>query len=269
MTATDSREERVLRVTRGRWLLIAALSGILVLAVPARSGAGIILNTLQGFDDRTAGWSGSIEGLFSGSGGNTDKIILSAGGRIQWRGERNRWQLRTAYAYEEAGGRNTARNVTSHLRHNFDIVDALATVAFVQAQENPFQRLESRWLFGFGLRADVIDDERGSLLVGVTPMLEMERIEGAIDPISRGRLSTFLFLSRRFHEKIRIDGTGFYQPLFEDAGNYRTAGTMTIVIGLTGSLDLKSGGSIETNSSPAPGVERTDWATFTSLAFKI
>jgi hypothetical protein len=250
---------------------LVVLTAVLLTAPagPAYAANGVILNTLQGLDDRERGLSGGLDGLFSGSGGNTERIILAATTRVQWRGARNRWQLRGGWGYEESGSRTTARNVTAHLRHNYDIVTALATVAFVQAQENPFQRIESRWLLGLGLRADLVDDDSGSVRVGVTPMVEVQRIEGDPERSERGRLSTFAFVERRPHERIRIDGTGFYQPLFADGRDYRTAFTLTAAVNLAGSLDLKVGGSVETSSRPAPTVERTDWSTFTSLSVRL
>ncbi len=234
-------------------------------AADVRAAGGIILNTLQGTDDHVPGWSGSVDGLFSGSGGNTERVIVAAGGHAQWRGDRNRWQLRAAYGYEESNNATTARNGTVHLRHNYDIIAELATVAFVQVQENEFQRIKSRWLFGAGLRYDIIDGDTGKLLIGATPMLEMERLEGEADHTARGRLSTFLALSRKLQTKVRVDATGFVQPLFSDFGNLRTAETAVLVVGVTGTLDLKAGVSVETNSDPAPGVEKTDWTTFMSL----
>ncbi|HEX5133245.1 MAG TPA: DUF481 domain-containing protein [Candidatus Krumholzibacteria bacterium] len=250
--------------------VISGLVLLCALALPRTVSAagGVILNTLQGFNDHEPGWSGSIDGLFSGSGGNTERIILAANGTVQWRGERNRWQLRANWGYEESNGVNTAKNATTHLRHNYDIRKSLATIAFIQAQENAFQRIESRWLVGAGLRADIVDDDESTVLFGVTPMYEVERVEGQ-DRVRRGRLSTFLFASHTFDEKFGVSGTGFYQPLFEDVGNYRTVGTLTFSMELTGALELKAGASVDTNSRPAPGVERTDWNTFTALTVKL
>ncbi|MFT5233893.1 MAG: hypothetical protein ACI9UQ_001935, partial [Candidatus Krumholzibacteriia bacterium] len=73
--------------------LLAAIFFVMVLVVsPSTSDAGAILNTLQGYDVDEPGWSGGLDGLFSGSGGNTDRIFFSLGGRTQWRGERNRYR---------------------------------------------------------------------------------------------------------------------------------------------------------------------------------
>lgn len=71
-----------------RNLMSCCLILLLLPAVPAAGGT--ILNTLQGYDDDVAGWSGGVDGLFSGSGGNTERILVSAGARLQWRGGADR-----------------------------------------------------------------------------------------------------------------------------------------------------------------------------------
>jgi hypothetical protein len=251
-----------------RILLVALFPALLLAPGTARATGGIILNTLQGFSEGTPGWSGNVDGLYSGSGGNTERLIFAVTSGLQWRGERNRWLLRGGWGYEESNGLRTAENVIVHLRHNYDLTSSLATIAFVQVQESPFQDIASRWLLGVGLRDEIVNTDSTKVIVGATPMFEVQRLEGQ-ERTEDMRLSTFLLLSRYVARRVRLDATGFYQPLFDDFRNYRTVGTLTMVIGVTGSLDFKMGGSVETNSRPAPGVERTDWSTFTSLALSL
>jgi len=104
------------------------------------------------------------------------------------------------------------------------------------------------------------------LRVGATPMLEWDRFVGEAERTARGRLSTFVSASRRFGQQAHVDATGFVQPLFADFHDIRTTGTAAFVVDLTDALDLKVGASVETNSRPEPGVQETDWSTFTSLS---
>ena len=232
-------------------------------AAPAAApAAGTILNTLQGNGEDEPGWSGGLEGLFTGKGGNTESIQVAAGGRVPWRGGPDRLRLQASLGYEESGREVIARNTVVHARHNREFGGRWATVAFVQGQTNPFRRLQSRWLFGAGLRRDLLDDDRGLLAVGATPMLERERVEGAADHTARGRLSVFLHASRELSGTARLDAVAFWQPLFSDAGDFRSSATLTLVVQVTGSVDLKVGGSVEDDSRPPAGVERTDWTSF-------
>lgn len=99
---------------------------IFVAAMSPLARAGAILNTLEGYQEEAEGWTGGVDGLFSGSGGNTESIQLEVGSRLQWLGERDR------------------------------------------------------------LRRDLSDDDRGSVRLGATPMLEIERLDDAGGTTARG-----------------------------------------------------------------------------------
>jgi len=250
---------------RYRFAILAALCLLPALTAPVQGG--VILNTLAGYDQREPGWSGKIDGLFSGSGGNTERIIFSAGGQVQWRGEVNRWCLQSVGAYEESAGRETARNVVVHLRHNRDLSEAWASILFAQVQHNPFQRLESRWLFGAGARVNVRDDEQGRIGIGLTPMLELERIDGEPGHHTRGRLSAFVHVAQHLNDRTRLDLTAFWQPLFSDIQAWRAVGNVALVVEINGHLDLKLGAAVEDDARAPAGVERTDWSTYAGLSW--
>jgi hypothetical protein len=92
-------------------ILLAALVPALLLAPgAARATGGIILNTLQGFSEGTPGWSGNVDGLYSGSAGNYVRLIFAVPAGLKWRGERNRWLLRAGGGYEVSNGLRTAQN---------------------------------------------------------------------------------------------------------------------------------------------------------------
>lgn len=240
----------------------AAAIGLVLLLAGGPAGAGVILNTLQGYQDRQSGWTGGLDGVFSGSGGNTERILLEAGGRVQWLDPTDRLRLQVSGGYEESAGQETARHVVAHLRHNHRLNRPLASILFAQIQHNPFQRLRSRWLLGGGLRYDLRDDERGLAAVGVTPMLEIERLQDQGGHLARGRLSVFLHLARKLSETVRVDGVVFWQPLLSEFAASRTVGNLSLTTAVSGRVDLKLGAALEDNARPPAGVERTDWRTY-------
>ncbi len=246
----------------------AAALVLLFLSLAGQSSAGVILNTLQGYDDKEPGWSGHLDGLFSASGGNTDRIAAEAGGRTQYRGEHHRWRLQINGGYQESDGVETARNVVIHLRHNRELGGRWSSVSFVQVQHNPFQRLRSRWLTGIGPRFDLARDEGGVVSVGAIPMLEVERLENETGHVARGRMSVFLHVAHRLSATTRLDAVVFWQPLFSDITAARTVGNLTLAVDVTGSVELKVGAAVEDNARPPVGVLRTDWSTFTGLGVR-
>lgn len=242
---------------------------ILVLALGAvPATASTILNTLQGFGSDDPGWSGSLDGLFSGSGGNTESIHVAAGSRLQWRNDRDRVRLQASLGYEESNRRVKARNLVAHLRHNRRFAGRWATIAFAQSQTNPFQRLATRRLLGAGLRLEVAADEHGSVALGASPMLEIERLEGQSDGTTRGRLSVFLHAAHRLSEGVQLDAVVFWQPLFADFNSSRAVGNLSLTMKVTGSVDLKLGAAVEDNAHAPAGVERTDWSTYAGLGMQ-
>jgi len=227
--------------------------------------AGAILNTLQSSGDGDPGWSGGLDGMFSGSGGNTEKILVEAGGSVQFRGTASRLRLQISGGYEESRREVTARNVVAHLRHNRDLGAGWATVTFGQVQSNPFQRLSSRVLAGMGVRRRFGNDADHRLTLGVTPMLESERLEHEDGHLARGRLSTFLTLSQRLTAATTVSAMGFWQPLFSDLADARAVGNLTVITDLTGNVSLKIGAAVEHDSRPADGVEKTDWNSYAGV----
>ncbi len=239
-------------------LIFSVLSG-------ASAYAGIILNTLQGYESKEKGWSGSVDGVFSGSGGNTQRMAVETRGRIQWQGQKDRYRLQVSGGYQESNGTETGRSVVAHLRYNHDLSPSWSLVSFGQVQHNPFQRLNSRWLTGLGARYDFAKDDDGVVSLGAVPMLEVERLEDEEGHESRGRLSVFFYTARRLSSNVKMDAVAFWQPLFSDLSNARAVGNFTVTFEITGEVDLKVGAAVEDNSNPPAGVKRTDWSTFTGL----
>ncbi|MFH2051463.1 MAG: DUF481 domain-containing protein [bacterium] len=239
---------------------------VLILAA-GPAAASPILNTLQLEQAGDPGWSGALEGMMRAGGGNSEKFQAEAGGRLQWATGRHRLRLISSGSYEEVSRVETSREVAAHVRHNYDLGTGLATVAFAQIQHNPFQRLQSRWLLGAGMRWNILKDGRSRLAAGATPMLEIERIEDQPGQSGRGRLSTFLIAELALKPGVVCQASGFYQPLFSDFGRVRAVGNLGITFSLSGSLSLKTGAAIEHNSEPPAGVKQTDWSTYTGLGW--
>jgi putative salt-induced outer membrane protein YdiY len=136
-----------------KFSLVWLLAGLFCLA-PVR-GQATIINTLRGFSDTEAGWSGGMAASYGASGGNTEETHLRASAQLQYRSGDEIFRLLGSGKRSSSAGQETARAVMGHLRHNHRLSDRWSSLSFLQVQENPFQQLKSRTLLGLGGRWDV------------------------------------------------------------------------------------------------------------------
>jgi hypothetical protein len=241
---------------------------VVVVLVGFETGAGQILNTLRGFDPVGVGWSGELASFFGASGGNTENVSLTGSGRVQWQGERHRMRLMGDATHTTSGGTVTEETSVVHVRLNRRLGEAFATILFVQHQHDEFQRLTSRFLSGVGARWDWIRRERLEGSWGVTPMLEVERIEGD-SARTNGRLSTFVSVLGRIDDRTTVDVTTFVQPRLDDASDLRAVGTASLRVALAERLSLVVQGSVQYDRRPAETVEKADWKTRTGISVRL
>jgi putative salt-induced outer membrane protein YdiY len=244
-------------------LKFAVLATLTLLAAWPAQGA--IVNTLRGFSDHEEGWSGGLAGSYDASGGNTEETSLNASAQLQWRRGAERVRLIGSGKRTSSGGTETARAVTGHLRHNHRLSERWSTLAFLQAQENPFQRLKSRTLVGVGGRLDFKHTDDLELAIGAAHMWERERLEGSADHSSFQRLSVFLTAVWKLRKGVELDGLFFYQPEWSDFGDWRFFGTVDLNVELAANLTLFTGLRVEHDSRPPALVEETDWTTTTGF----
>ncbi|MFO7653750.1 MAG: DUF481 domain-containing protein [Candidatus Krumholzibacteriia bacterium] len=240
---------------------LVAAAGVLA-AGPAH---GQILNTLRGFADREPGWSGSATGYLAAAGGNSEYEEYGGALTVQWQGEHQRVRALGSGELRSSDDERTAENTTGHLRHNWFFHRRLATVAFVQIQRNPFQRLEERLLAGGGLRFEVLSREQMRWFLGVTTMFEDEAIEDVAGRERRHRMSSFVSLVYRAREGLSVDLTGFYQPRWSDFADARATAAAAVKVAVIGTLHLDVTASLQYDARPAPGVETTDWTVRNGL----
>jgi len=224
---------------RNNALVGAAVAAILV--IPVAGAQAAIVNSLRGFDRDEHGWSGSVDGSYGASGGNTQESTFMGSARLQWKGALHIGRLIGAGKRTTNSGKETARSTLAHLRHNYLLSDRWATVAFLQLQENPFQRLDSRFLAGLGGRWQALKGTSTLIYLGATYMFEKERIQGEDGFEKAQRLSSFVSLEVELREGVFVDFLAFYQPRWDDFADWRAYGEIRLEIELIGSLSLFTG----------------------------
>ena len=241
---------------------------VVLLVIPAAGARAAIVNSLRGFDGDEPGWSGSVAGSYGASGGNTSESTFTGSGRLQRKGASNIWRLIGSGKRTTSRGEETARSALAHLRHNYLLSDRWATLAFLQLQKNPFQRLDSRILMGLGGRWQALKGESTLIYLGAAHMFEQERIQGEQGHDKAQRISGFISLEVELRDGVFVDCLVFYQPRWSDFADWRIFGEASLEVELTGSLSLFTGYNLEHDTRPPAGVEQTDWDTKTGFLVK-
>jgi putative salt-induced outer membrane protein YdiY len=248
--------------------LLAIALVLTMLVIPAVGARAAIVNSLRGFDRDEPGWSGSVDGSYGASGGNTDQSTFMGSARLQWKGTLHIGRLIGTGKRTTNDGIETARATLAHLRHNYLLSERWATVAFLQLQENPFQRLDERFLAGLGGRWRAVKGKTTLIYLGATYMFEKERIQGEDGFDTANRLSSFASLELELRAGLFIDFLVFYQPRLDDFADWRAYGEIRLEVELVGSLSLFTGYNLQYDSKPPAGVEETDWNTKTGFLVK-
>lgn len=218
-----------------------------------------IVNTLRGFDDKEFGWSGGVEAGISVASGNSEYVETQVAAAVQYQRETNRWRLLARHMRLTASEKRQAENRMGHLRHNYRFSKWLASVAFVQGQHNPFQRIETRLLLGAGARLDVLRSDRLNVAFGATFMREDEELTRTTTGFNTNyRFSFFTSVYRDVARGVDIDITGFYQPLAEEPADARAFASAGLRCDIIGDLYLLVIYSLEYDSRPPEAVKKSD-----------
>ena len=250
-------------VARPMLLVLSAAIGI-VIATPTHAQ---ILNTLRGFSGGEPGWSGSAEVNFSQTGGNTEVLALGAEAQLQYEWKRERWRIMGEQSYKSNRGKRTSDESIGHLRHNHRFRPWVSSLAFVQIQRNPFQRLQQRVLVGAGARFDVLRRERWKASVGAAHMMEIEKLEGAPDHETDQRLSSFVTVDGKVSETLTVQVTSFVQPRWADLSDLRALALVGTQVKLGGGFTYNVASELRYDADPPAGVKTSDWEVETGLGY--
>jgi hypothetical protein len=232
---------------------------ILLVAACASPLRAQIVNPLRGFDEAERGWAGGVESTIAIADGNTEYFEFELSGAVQHQSERNRWRLLGRYQRRTASGVEIAESRMTHLRHNYRLLPWFSSLAFLQAQYEPFKRIETRLLAGAGARVDLFEGVMWHTAVGAAVMLENEEL---IDVAGRTttdvRCSFFVSMFRDVKEGVDIDLVGFYQPRVDRPSDSRAVMVGSFRVDIVGDLYLVFRYNAEYDANPPAGVDNLD-----------
>lgn len=246
---------------KGRRLLAASFF-VTLSAWPAGARAQVNVETLRG-DLRSSPAVANVEASFAGRTGNIESVVAGGAANAAARLGLHRFYGAITGDYARFGHETRISKSFIHLRYNYVIQSWLHGEAFVQQQQDKFQRLLLRELLGIGPRFVVADEEELRVAVGTSWMLEYERIAvapGASDApkVIAHRWNNFVSAAARPDDRVRAQATVYVQPRFDDLADVRVLFETSVLTDVTKRLGLRVVALIRHDSMPPTEVKRTD-----------
>ncbi len=233
-----------------------------------------IVNVEQAIIGRpTEGIHTTVDLLFNGTNGNTDKSSNKVDLLTLWQHEANTEFLQLQYAYGKSRGQVDTDRAFAHLRHRTAISPVWAVEGFGQVGRDPFSRLTQRALLGGGVRWVLYEENQKSAgYLGVGAFHEQESLSsklGTSDAVRSvlWRANSYLVLKRQVNEQVRLYSTTYYQPAFADSADFRVLEQASVLVKLDQHLDLKLSLDVSFDSRPPQTVHKRDLFYSTGLEF--
>lgn len=261
-----SRSMKSLRSSRLLFLFLP----LSLLSLPACA----IVNVEQAIIGRpTEGMHTTIDVLFSGTNGNTDKSSSKVDLLTLWQHEAHTEFLQLQYAYGKSRGLVDTDRAFAHLRHRTAITPGWAVEGFAQVGRDPFSRLTQRALLGGGVRWVLYEvDQKSAGYLGLGAFHEQESLSsklGTSDAIRSvlWRANSYLVLKRQLNEQVRLYSTTYYQPAISDSADFRLLEQASVLVKLDQHLELKLSLDIAFDSRPPQTVHKRDMFYSTGLEY--
>ena len=232
---------------------------LLVALAPTASAQVVNTEKLRLSDD-IDGLNVDLASALAYATGNVDYLQLGLGGRVDYRRDRDAGFVTGNLAFQRAEGRTFLNDAFAHARYNRQLTGLLTAELFVQTQRSEAQLLERRYLAGAGLRADLLRDDNLRLAVGVTPMLEIERLDPVAEEQTRGRgrLSSYLTTRLALGDVVALTNTVYVQPAFDNPDDVRIFDEVQLDLGVTRYVKVRTRVNVRHDSRPPADLDPTD-----------
>ena len=162
------------------------------------------------------GFSGALEGAADWRSGNTNILMLTGNGVVQYRKQRHLVFIDVHGEYGLQGTNELVSKDLEHARYRYRLSRAIDFEAFVQHDADAFRRLAVRAVAGVGARLRLVEGKHVTLAVAGAYMPDYERLSAGLFPDSRAqslahRLSTYAVIAVS-QGKIMVAHTIYAQP---------------------------------------------------------
>jgi len=219
------------------------------------------------------GYSGAVNVSADGQSGNTEKLGVNAGARLQWHGGAVTNFAILRYSYGQTSGIEDTNKLFSHARHIRQVSAKTAYEGFIQAERNTFNRLSFRGLIGGGARLTLVETpDVKAVHLGLGGFFSRETLEkrtGLTDAGSDNtwRINSYLNYVQQLNHSVRVLSTTYYQPAVDEFSDYRLLEDATLSVKMTDTLSLNLSLNLAHDSKPPQSVKKTDTTYSTGIEY--
>lgn len=219
------------------------------------------------------GWSGNTEAALELRDGNSERQAIKLGARADWFDGEDTAFIVFGYDYGESKGIKDADSTFLHGR----FIDAYsANTAFeyyAQVEQNDFRRLSSRSIGGAGIRFTLSQPhQRMQHTLAAGAFHADEQIE-ALEPYpadsESGIFGNFYWVFKyEINERSALVNTLYWQPALHGRDGFRALDLFSFRVQIDGRLSMKITATVDHDSHPPGGIERTDSSLLTGLSYE-
>ena len=220
------------------------------------------------------GLSGAISGSVDWRRGNVNFLFLSANPLARYRRGKHLIIGMMRGDHKTSGDTIIISNTLEHLRYRYQLSQRLLGEVFSQHEFNDVKRLNLRALVGAGPKYDLIDEKSYGLDLGVSYMLEYEKLGGGMydDAGStdlQHRNSTYLTGHYQADDRVQLAESVYFQPRLTDTSDLRLLSESQLTFKLTEKLSYTTSFTIAYDSRPPDTVKKLDTALRSSLTYEL
>lgn len=235
----------------------AALCVLVLLPLPLRAQ--------EEAADEADTWSAEIGFALNASGGTKNITVLAS--------ELKLTHLETSvyegtfgarFRYGRTDGEDVAQNLRGNASIDFWPAARWSPFIFAAAESDPFKKLDARLDGGAGVKHTFWQDDWDEVSVSGALLYSYENLEVADsiddDVTHAGRWSWRGRARKELGEGRRVEQVVFYQPVWDDPGDYLIESRSSGRWALNQILAFTTAFLYERNSTPAPDVEADNWS---------
>ncbi len=206
----------------------------------------------------TIDWNGRIDLGVNMVENGSSVLTLKGGLMLEHTRYRSWWLLLSRYNLVQVESEDFVNDGFQHLRYNYRLHPRLTFEAFTQTQYNERLSLRLRWLLGSGLRFRLTNSDTQQAFVGIAYMYEYNEENKPEEIYFRDhRMSSYISFNLRWKDNIRVAGTSYYQPVFNNFADLRLSSKTSLIFTITSRLRITTTFNITHDTRVPEGVANT------------